>query len=196
MEYISSDTNIWIDFQTVDALELPFRLDCTYLISSDTLNAEWLKPKGRGLRFVELGLKAVDITTEEFYYADEIQSKNKRLSVYDCLALAIAKFRGIVLLTGDRRLRQTAEKEGVMVHGSLWIFDELLRCERITTSEYKSIMAIGFACRHLKSTREYCNQQRRYTNIGSVHEFERSVVLQLAFSFTLLPSHGKKDDDG
>lgn len=140
MEYISSDTNIWIDFQTVDALELPFRLDCTYLMSSDTLNAEWLKPKGRGPRLVQLGLKAVDITTEEFYYADEIQSKNKRLSVYDCLALAIAKFRGIVLLTGDRRLRQTAEKEGVMVHGSLWIFDELLRCERITADEYKHFM--------------------------------------------------------
>lgn len=68
------------------------------------------------------------------------RAKNKRLSVYDCLALAIAKFRGIVLLTGDRRLRQTAEKEGVMVHGSLWIFDELLRCERITADEYKHFM--------------------------------------------------------
>ena len=48
MEYISSDTNIWIDFSAVDALALPFRLDCTYLMSSDALEDEWLSPKGRG----------------------------------------------------------------------------------------------------------------------------------------------------
>lgn len=81
MEYISSDTNIWIDFSAVNALELPFRLDCTYLMSSDALEDEWRSPKGRGTELTSLGLQAVEITTEEFYYADEIHSKHPKLSV-------------------------------------------------------------------------------------------------------------------
>ena len=44
MEYISSDTNIWIDFNTVDSLDVPFMLreDFTYIMSSDTVNDELL----------------------------------------------------------------------------------------------------------------------------------------------------------
>lgn len=140
MEYISSDTNIWIDFSTVNALELPFRLDCTYLMSSDALKDEWLNPRGRGSELVALGLKAVDISTEELYYAAEVRAKNPRLSVYDVFALAIAKFRGIVLLTGDGRLRKTAVAEGVTVHGTLWVFDELLCKGKITEEEYRGYM--------------------------------------------------------
>lgn len=140
MEYISSDTNIWIDFSAVNALELPFRLDCTYLMSSDALEDEWLSPKGRGTELTSLGLQAVEITTEEFYYADEIHSKHPKLSVYDTFALAIAKFRQIVLLTGDRRLRKTAAAEGVTVRGTLWIFDELLCSGKITEDEFQEYM--------------------------------------------------------
>lgn len=140
MEYISSDTNIWIDFSAVNALELPFRLDCTYLMSSDALEDEWRSPKGRGSELTSLGLQAVEITTEEFYYADEIHSKYPKLSIYDTFALAIAKFRQIVLLTGDGRLRKTASAEGVTVRGTLWIFDELLRSGKIAEDEYKWYM--------------------------------------------------------
>lgn len=140
MEYISSDTNIWIDFFAVDALALPFRLDCTYLMSSDALEDEWLSPKGRGNELIELGLQAVKITTEEFYYAEEIRSRCPKLSAYDTFALAIAKFRGIALLTGDGRLRKTAIEEGVTVRGTLWIFDELLRNGILSEEEYRKFM--------------------------------------------------------
>ena len=140
MEYISSDTNIWIDFSAVNALELPFRLDCTYLMSRDALEDEWLSPKGRGTELADLGLQTVEITTEEFYYADEIHNQHPKLSVYDTFALAIAKFRGIVLLTGDGRLRKAAAEESVTVRGTLWIFDELLRNGKISEEEYRGFM--------------------------------------------------------
>lgn len=140
MEYISSDTNIWIDFATINALELPFRLDCTYLMSSDALEDEWRSPKGRGTELIALGLKVVEITTEEFYYADDIHSKHPRLSVYDTFALAIAKLRHIVLLTGDGRLRKAATEEGVTVRGTLWIFDELFRTGKVSQGELNQFM--------------------------------------------------------
>jgi hypothetical protein len=31
MEYISSDTNVWLDFMMIEQLELPFRLPYIYL---------------------------------------------------------------------------------------------------------------------------------------------------------------------
>ena len=140
MEYISSDTNVWIDFSSVNALELPFRLDCTYLMSSDAIEDEWRSPRGRGTELLALGLQAVEITTDEFYYAEELRGRYPRLSVYDTFALAIAKFRSIVLLTGDGSLRKAAAEEGVTVRGTLWIFDELLRNRKLSQDEYHGFM--------------------------------------------------------
>ncbi len=34
---------------------------------------------------------------------------------------------GTSLLTGDRHLREAATQEGVAVHGTLWLLDELVR---------------------------------------------------------------------
>jgi len=43
----------------------------------------------------------VDLTIEEFELAEEFGPRYPRLSIYDRIALAIAKSREIVLLTGD-----------------------------------------------------------------------------------------------
>ena len=37
MEYISSDTNVWIDFQEIGKLELPFRLPYVYLMNDEAV---------------------------------------------------------------------------------------------------------------------------------------------------------------
>ena len=44
-----------------------------------------------------------------------------KLSIYDRIALAIAKHRGITLLTGDGALRKAARAEGVHVLGTIGI---------------------------------------------------------------------------
>ena len=178
MEYISSDTNIWIDFSAVDALAIPFRLDCTYLMSSDALEDEWLSPKGRGNELIELGLQAVKITTEEFYYAEEIRSRCPKLSAYDTFALAIAKFRGIALLTGDGRLRKTAIEEGVTVRGTLWIFDELLRNGILSEEEYRKFMLAMKA----QNGRESGFRKRSLT--GALRKKERTTHERGASSFS------------
>jgi len=46
MEYISSDTNVWIDFSVIGHIELPFRLPYTYIMNSDAINDELLSPIG------------------------------------------------------------------------------------------------------------------------------------------------------
>ena len=114
MEYISSDTNVWIDFMAIDKVELPFLLPCTYIMSDDAVNDELLSPEGFKDALLQNGLKPVEYTEEEFTLADSYGSRYPKLSIYDRLALSIAKVRGIILLTGDRPLRRAAATEGVL----------------------------------------------------------------------------------
>ena len=136
MEFISSDTNVWIDFATIDRLSLPFKLPYTYLMDEDAISNELLQPEGLGKKLARLGLQAVSLTEEEFYLAEELNEKYRKPSTYDCIALAIAKCRKIVLLTGDGALRKAAIQEGVEVMGSIKLLDLLFETTLIDSSEY------------------------------------------------------------
>lgn len=135
-KYISSDTNIWIDFSIIDQLPLPFRLDCTYIMFEEAVDKELLKPDNLKQTLLKLGLESVEITIEELIKADEISSKHSRLTKYDCIALAIAKERNILLLTGDGNLRKAAKEERVSFMGTLGLLEELYKNEKINKEEY------------------------------------------------------------
>ena len=136
MEFISSDTNVWIDFEVISRLGLPFRLPYTYIMYTESIDSELLMPSGIKEKLTAAGLVGVDITTQEFLIADEWGKIYPRLSGPDRIALAIAKERKIVLLTGDMALRKAAEKEGVPVLGTIGIMDKLLEGKHITLEEY------------------------------------------------------------
>lgn len=136
MEYISSDTNIWIDFSTINKMALPFRLPYTYIMNSDAIDDELLNPANLKENLLNLGLKKVELDSSEFLLATKYALTYNRLSTYDTIALAIAKNRKITLLTGDGRLREAAKKEFVNVVGTLGILDMLYAYEHISEEEY------------------------------------------------------------
>lgn len=136
MEYISSDTNVWLDFAAIHRLELPFKLPYTYLMHEDAIEDELLSPKELKGTLVGFGLRAVELSEEEFYLAEEYSARYARLSRYDRVALAIAKVRGILLMTGDGSLRKAAERENVKVIGTIGILDQLFDGKYIGEKEY------------------------------------------------------------
>lgn len=136
MEYISSDTNVWLDFAWINRLELPFRLQYIYLMNDETIADELLNPPGLGEKLISLGLQKTEMTTEEFFLAEEFNAKYNKPSTYDCIALAIAKNRNLVLLTGDAALRRAAQAEGVVVMGTIGILDQLQSESCIDDEEY------------------------------------------------------------
>ena len=138
MQFISSDTNIWIDFKTIGKLELPFRLPYTYLMSNDVIDSELLNPPKLKEELLQLGHVGVSVTLEEFYLAQDYGSKYRKLSINDRLALSIAKNRGIILLSGDGPLRKAAALENVTVMGTLAVLDQLLKTDLINDDEYCS----------------------------------------------------------
>ena len=137
MEFISSDTNIWIDFYQIQQIELPFRLPYKYLMNEDAVQDELTNPPGLGEELISCGLIPTEITINEFFLAENYENAYKRLSIYDRIALAIAKERGIILLTGDGALRKAAQKENVSVMGTLGIFDKLWEQRLIGRRDYQ-----------------------------------------------------------
>ncbi len=136
MKYISSDTNVWLDFAAINRLEIPFKLPYTYLMHEDAIENELLSPKELRENLVGLGLQAVELSEKEFYLTEEYNTKYIRPSLYDCVALAIAKARGITLMTGDGPLRKAAERENVTVIGTIGILDQLFGGKYIQKEEY------------------------------------------------------------
>lgn len=136
MEYISSDTNVWIDFKTIDRLELPFKLPYIYLMNGESIDDELLNPPGIKSELEALGLRRTELTTKEIYLTETYMARYAKPSVYDCVAMAIAKNRNIVLLTGDGALRKAAHREGIIVRGTIGILDELYHAKLIDAYDY------------------------------------------------------------
>ena len=137
MEYISSDTNIWLDFMVIGKLRLPFKLPYIYLMEHDAVEDELLNPPDIGNELMKMGLQKTELTENEFFLAEELVGKYTKPSIYDCMALAIAKVRGITLLTGDGALRKAAKAEGVPVMGTLGVLDQLLAGKYIDLDEFE-----------------------------------------------------------
>ena len=125
LELICSDTNVWIDFSAIGAAKLPFRLPYTYVMWNVAVDDEVKSPEGLRRRLLQNGLVPTEISEEEFWLADDLGDRYLGLSSYDAAALAIAKTRNIVLMTGDKRLRKAAAKEGVKLTGTIGVLDRL-----------------------------------------------------------------------
>ena len=136
MQYISSDTNVWIDFVSIEKTELPFLLPYTYLMFSEAIEEELVYPNGIADKLLGCGLKKTELSDEEYELAGKYAEQHPQLSKFDCIALAIAKVRNILLLTGEKRLRETAKVEKVPVKGTLAILDELRDGEHIADEIY------------------------------------------------------------
>ena len=91
--YISSDSNIWFDFNSSGRLDHPFRLGYELYISRAAFDEELKEPISLRTALLAYGLQLADVQDDELQTALLCQQKYPRLSVYDSFALAIAKHR-------------------------------------------------------------------------------------------------------
>ena len=140
--YISSDTNIWIDFFEIKHVDHPFLLEHEFYLSNAAYKDELIKSEELRKTLLAFGLHLTDITDKEFEIAESYRKAYRRISLYDAFALAIAKTRSWILLTGDHPLRMAAEHEGIECHGVIWVYDELLRHDRISSDDFREAMQL------------------------------------------------------
>lgn len=116
-----SDTSILIDLERGGLLEALFALPHQFAVPDVLYDHEMRGEWGDGL--VKLGLRVEEVSKEGVANALRYRQHRATLSVPDSFALALAKERQWLLLTGDGQLRDLAGGEHVECHGVLWLLD-------------------------------------------------------------------------
>jgi rRNA-processing protein FCF1 len=135
MQVVVNDTNIFIDLINADLLEsfflLPFEVHTTDFIISEIEEPEQsLIVQGF---IANHKLKIGSFSDSELNEISEIQSQNGGLSIEDCSVFYYSKRKKYTIISGDRLLTKTARNDGITVRGVLFIFDELVNHNIITT---------------------------------------------------------------
>jgi len=128
----ATDTNVWIDLDIAGLTDLIFRLPIS-LQAPDVIVAELERPDGAAL--VERGLQIRELTGNQVLEVVRLADRYLRPSRSDLFALVLARSQGATLLTGDRHLRSAAESEGVKVHGTLWLLDQMVEAAILEPQE-------------------------------------------------------------
>lgn len=128
---VVNDTNIFIDLHDVDLLEqfflLPWEVHTTDFVMLELLNEEQKDIVAAYERNGYLHIATFDF--EEVIEIDNLHKKvinRTNLSLADCSVWYYAKRNNYTLLTGDRKLRNSALNDGVEVRGIIYVFDELV----------------------------------------------------------------------
>jgi predicted nucleic acid-binding protein len=116
------DANILIDLSRGNLLTWLFALPFQFAAPDGVLD-ELVEPDRERLR--QMGMQRAGLSTGQLLEAARLSVEHRQLSLGDCTALIAARDTQVVLLIGDAGLRALAQEHGVVVHGVLWVLDEL-----------------------------------------------------------------------
>ena len=128
MKIAIKDANVLIDLELAGLFDLWFRLGYeTYV--TDLIVGE-LRKGGhmKALSYAEAGMLHVEKCSPDFMM-EAVNLMNEiggGPGITDCSVLLLAMKRDAMLLSGDGALRKDAQVRQVEVHGTIWIFDELI----------------------------------------------------------------------
>lgn len=118
-----SDTNIWIDFRNARILhalfQLPFSFCCTDFVIDELDDVDYAE-------LVALGLEVRSLDESAITALLGLTQARNNSSLADVSCYYLAFTMGYPLLTGDGQLRKQAVKDGLDVHGALWLLDRLV----------------------------------------------------------------------
>lgn len=128
---VVNDTNVFIDLHDVGLLEQFFRLPWE-VHTTDFVMRELLDEGQKDTVATYESDGSLHVATFDFDEVIKINKLHKKvinktnLSITDCSVWYYAKQNKYTLLTGDRKLRNSALNEGVEVRGIIYVFDELV----------------------------------------------------------------------
>ena len=138
MEIVVNDTQVLIDMYDADLLGLVERCSIKFhtvdYVMAELRRSPYKRPEID--QMVKDGILAVHSFSDKenfdlvAYYGKMAMQTN--LSLTDCAVLKYSKDNGYRLLTGDKKLRNHAEDEGVLVSGILYLVDKFVAEQLIT----------------------------------------------------------------
>ena len=135
---VISDANIIFDLLSVSLLEAFFALPCeictTDLVISEITRPEQSKIVQKFIKSKKLGV--VSFNAVDFSQVISLHTNcTNNASIADCSVWYYAKKVDGRLLTGDGKLRSTAQKDGVKVSGVLYLFDNFIEYNILSPQE-------------------------------------------------------------
>lgn len=127
MKIIITDANVFFDIIEINALpeffSLPYEICTTDFVVDEVLRSHQKEQ-------VEIFIRSKKLTVFKLTDIDvgEVEAfKTKRIfkGLTDKTVLWKAKQLSSPLLTGDGKLRKEAQEQGVKVHGSIWVIEDL-----------------------------------------------------------------------
>lgn len=94
------------------------------MIITDFELLELVSPPGSDL--IGRGLTKRELSPDELIEHLQLTRIYRRPSPEDLSLLVVAKRENMLLITDDKALRLASEAEGIEVHGTLWILDQLV----------------------------------------------------------------------
>ena len=126
---VVSDTNILFDLLSINLLEdfflLPFEISTTDFVIHEIHRQEQIDIINKYI--LTKKLKVVSFSFSEIKEITNIyKTSSNNTSITDCSVWYYAKKTQGRLLTGDNKLRKSAERDNVKVSGVLYVFDSLI----------------------------------------------------------------------
>jgi hypothetical protein len=128
-----TDTNVWIDLHVGGLLGAVFELDAAWMIPDLLLARELDDPPGE--RLISWGLRVLSLDGGEIERVATLGGRYPRPSQVDLATLVLAGREDAVLVTGDGALREAADEEGIEVHGTIWVVDQLVESDIVASQE-------------------------------------------------------------
>ena len=115
---IITDTNIITDLNNANILEEFISLDSVYI--SDMVKNDEINSKTGNVKLINK-FKVISATSTQLIEVSNLSVIEKKLSTYDLLNYVIARDNKYILATGDNRLKNYSEYNGVEVFRTLKI---------------------------------------------------------------------------
>lgn len=141
MEIVVNDSNILIDMHTAGLLELAKRSSILFHTVDFVVNELHKSSYKRQLIDEMIADGSLYVATTNEKEMEEVQgffsihSQCSNLSLVDCAVMLYAKRNHFRLLTGDKKLKNHAVDEGVLVSGLLYLVDRFVSENLISKSE-------------------------------------------------------------
>lgn len=162
---IITDTNIITDLSNANILDKFVKLDKFYI--SDMVKQDEINSNTGNINIIKK-FKTINSTAEEIDEIFKISKEVSGLSPYDIINFIIARNNDAILATGDKKLKDYSEANGIKVIRTLKIIKLMKENNIITTKE-----AIN-SCLSLK---EHNNTRIPSADIDNViKEFEKDSV--------------------
>lgn len=134
MRVVINDANILIDLIHLDLADLFFSVDGLELKTTDFVFEELHEEQKNVIgHFIHhQSLEIIESQDDDLIKIYQMHSSASGLSIEDCSVWYHAKKNQGILLTGDGKLRKHSSADGVEVRGILFVFDYLLKWDKLT----------------------------------------------------------------